>query len=209
MAAPQSIAILDFGSQLTKVIARRVRECNVHSRIYPFSVTPGQLRADGVAGIILSGGPDSVKAKGSPHPHPGVFEMGLPVLGICYGVQLMGQMLGGNVASSSHREYGHGTLSFGKGSLLLQGLKSPLRVWNSHGDKVTRLPRGFKAVARTENSECAVIEDSRRRFFGIQFHPEVVHSPRGREIIANYVHGVCGSGRDWTMRHYVEQATED
>ncbi len=108
--ATQSIAILDFGSQLTKVIARRVRECNVHSRIYPFGVTAETLRADGVVGIILSGGPDSVKAKGSPHPHPGVFELGLPVLGICYGVQLMGQMLGGNVASSSHREYGHGVL---------------------------------------------------------------------------------------------------
>ena len=139
--ATQSIAILDFGSQLTKVIARRVRECNVHSRIYPFGVTPEILRADGVVCVILSGGPDSVKAKGSPHPHPGVFEMGLPVLGICYGVQLMGQMLGGNVASSSHREYGHGVLSFRKGSQLLQGLKSPLRVWNSHGDKITRGPQ--------------------------------------------------------------------
>ncbi|MFM7742877.1 MAG: glutamine-hydrolyzing GMP synthase, partial [Verrucomicrobiota bacterium] len=209
MAAPQSIAILDFGSQLTKVIARRVRECNVHSRIYPFSVPPGQLRADGVAGIILSGGPDSVKAKGSPHPHPGVFEMGLPVLGICYGVQLMGQMLGGNVASSSHREYGHGTLSFGKGSLLLQGLKSPLRVWNSHGDKVTRLPRGFKAVARTENSECAVIEDSRRRFFGIQFHPEVAHSERGIDILRNFLFRICRCRADWVMEDYLETAVRE
>jgi GMP synthase (glutamine-hydrolysing) len=209
MAAPQSIAILDFGSQLTKVIARRVRECNVHSRIYPFNVSPEQLRADGVVGVILSGGPDSVKAKGSPHPHPGVFEMGLPVLGICYGVQLMGQMLGGNVASSSHREYGHGTLSFGKGSLLLQGLKSPLRVWNSHGDKVTRLPRGFKAVARTENSECAVIEDPRRRFFGIQFHPEVAHSERGIDILRNFLFRICRCRADWVMEDYLETAVRE
>jgi GMP synthase (glutamine-hydrolysing) len=174
--AQQSIAILDFGSQLTKVIARRIRECNVHSRIYPFGVSPETLRADGVVGVILSGGPSSVKAKGSPHPDAAIFEMGVPVLGICYGVQLMGQMLGGNVASSSHREYGHGTLTFRKGSQLLHGLKSPLRIWNSHGDKVTRLPKGFKAVASTENSECAVVEDPKRRFFGIQFHPEVAHS---------------------------------
>ncbi|MGA0133597.1 MAG: glutamine-hydrolyzing GMP synthase [Opitutales bacterium] len=209
MAAPQSIAILDFGSQLTKVIARRVRECSVHSRIYPFTVTPAQLRADGVVGIILSGGPDSVKAKGSPHPHHGVFEMGLPVLGICYGVQLMGQMLGGRVASSSHREYGHGTLSFRSGSLLLQGLKSPLRVWNSHGDKVTRLPRGFRAVARTENSECAVIEDRRRRFFGIQFHPEVVHSERGIDILRNFLFRICRCRPDWVMEDYLETAVRE
>jgi GMP synthase (glutamine-hydrolysing) len=207
--ATQSIAILDFGSQLTKVIARRVRECNVHSRIYPFGVTAETLRADGVVGVILSGGPDSVKAKGSPHPHPGVFEMGLPVLGICYGVQLMGQMLGGNVASSSHREYGHGVLSFGKGSQLLQGLKSPLRVWNSHGDKITRLPRGFKAVASTENSECAVIEDTKRRFYGIQFHPEVAHSERGIDILRNFLFRICRCKPTWKMDDYVETAVRE
>ena len=207
--ATQSIAILDFGSQLTKVIARRVRECNVHSRIYPFGVTPETLRADGVVGVILSGGPDSVKAKGSPHPHAGVFELGLPVLGICYGVQLMGQMLGGNVASSAHREYGHGILSFRRGSQLLQGLKSPLRVWNSHGDKITRLPRGFKAVASTENSECAVVEDSKRRFYGIQFHPEVAHSERGIDILRNFLFRICRCKPTWKMDDYVETAVRE
>ena len=206
----RSIAILDFGSQLTKVIARRVRECNVHSRIYSFDVSAETLRADGVIGVIFSGGPSSVKSKGSPRPKSEIFEMGLPILGICYGVQLMGEMLGGQVASSQHREYGHGMLSFRpKKSELLHGLKSPLRVWNSHGDKVTRLPKGFHAVAGTENSNNAVVEDTRRRFYGIQFHPEVAHSERGLEIIKNFLFRICKGKPNWVMGDYVQTAIED
>jgi GMP synthase (glutamine-hydrolysing) len=208
--ANQSIAILDFGSQLTKVIARRIRECNVHSRIYAHDVAIETLRADGVVGVILSGGPSSVKTKGSPRPNPAIFSMGVPVLGICYGVQLMGEMLGGKVASSKHREYGHGTLSFrASGSHLLKGLKSPLRVWNSHGDKVIRLPKGFKAVASTENSDNAVVEDASRRFYGIQFHPEVAHSERGIEIISNFLFRICKCKRNWVMDDYVETAVRE
>jgi GMP synthase (glutamine-hydrolysing) len=205
----QTIAVLDFGSQYTQVIARRIRECQVHSRIYSHKVSAETLRADGVRGIILSGGPASVRAKGSPRPDAAVFTLGVPVLGICYGVQLMGEMLGGKVAGSGHREYGHGTLNFRAGSDLLHGIRGPLRVWNSHGDKVARLPRGFRAVASTENSEHALIEDSKRQFFGIQFHPEVAHSERGMDILRNFLFRICRCKADWVMDDYVATAVAD
>ena len=202
----QTIAVLDFGSQYTQVIARRIRECRVHSRIYPFGVDAATLRRDGVRGVILSGGPASVRAKGSPRPDAAVFDLGVPVLGICYGVQLMGEMLGGKVAPSAHREYGHGTLRFRAGSELLRGIRGPLRVWNSHGDKVARLPRGFRAVASTENSEHAVVQDAERRFYGIQFHPEVAHSERGMDILRNFLFRICRCEPDWVMDDYVATA---
>ena len=142
----QKIAVLDFGSQYTQVIARRIRELNVYSEILPFNTKASDLKKRGVCGIILSGGPASVLAKGSPRPDAGVFKLGVPVLGICYGLQLMGKMLGGAVVSSKQREYGLGELSFKDGSQLLKGLKSPIQVWNSHGDRIEKLPEGFKAV---------------------------------------------------------------
>jgi GMP synthase (glutamine-hydrolysing) len=204
--ANQTIAVLDFGSQYTQVIARRIRECRVHSRIYPFGVDAATLRADGVSGVILSGGPASVRTKGSPRPDAALFDLGVPVLGICYGVQLMAEMLGGKVAPSAHREYGHGTLRFRAGSDLLHGIRGPLRVWNSHGDKVARLPAGFKAVAATENSEHALVQDSARRFYGIQFHPEVAHSERGMDILRNFLFRICKCKADWVMDDYVATA---
>jgi GMP synthase (glutamine-hydrolysing) len=139
-----------------------------------------------------------------------IFKMGIPVLGICYGVQLLAHYLGGKVERGDKREYGKGTHSVTDAqSVHIKGLPREHQVRNTHGDKLTRLPKDFVVVGTTENSDYAAIEDARRRFFGIQFHPEVAHSPRGREVIANYVHGVCGCGRDWTMRNYVEQATEE
>ncbi len=206
----EQIVILDFGSQYTQVIARRVRECNVYSTIVRFDTPAAEIAAMNPRGLILSGGPSSVYAKDAPLPDKAIFKMGIPVLGICYGVQLLAHYLGGKVERGDKREYGKGTLSVTDAQcVLFKGLPRELQVWNSHGDKLTRLPKDFVVVGTTENSDYAAIEDARRRFFGIQFHPEVAHSPRGREVIANYVHGVCGCGRDWTMRNYVEQATEE
>ena len=206
----EQIVILDFGSQYTQVIARRVRECNVYSTILHFNTPAAEIAALKPSGIILSGGPSSVYAKDAPLPDKGIFNLGVPVLGICYGVQIFAHFLGGKVEKGLKREYGKGTLTVKNPSCaLFAKLPEQLQVWNSHGDKLTKIPRGFKPVAATENSEYAAIENSERKFFGLQFHPEVVHTPRGREVYANFVHGVCGCGRNWTMRNYVEQAVEE
>ncbi len=205
----EQIIILDFGSQYTQVIARRVRECNVYSQIVPYGTPAHELAKLRPSGLILSGGPASVYAPGAPLPDRRIFELGIPILGICYGVQLFAQFLGGRVEKGRKREYGKGTLTVKDSSCaLFKNLPRKLQVWNSHGDKLTRLPRHFKPVAVTENSEFAAIENRSRKFFGLQFHPEVVHSPRGKEVIANFVHKVCGCGRQWTMRNYIEQAVE-
>lgn len=202
---PQTIAVLDFGSQFTQIIARRIRECQVYSKIYHYATTAEQLKADGVIGIIFSGGPQSVYAKTAPHPDREVFKMGIPILGICYGLQLMGHFLGGRVAKGERREYGHGTLEIFGNSALFKGLPKKLKVWNSHGDKLTKLPTGFHEVARTENSEYAAMEDSARRFYAIQFHPEVFHSERGTEVIRNFLVGICGCTGDWSMTNFIDR----
>ncbi len=205
----EQIVILDFGSQYTQVIARRVRECNVYSVILRYDTPASEIAAMNPSGVILSGGPASVYAKNAPLPDRAVFDLGVPILGICYGLQLLAQYLGGKVEPGQKREYGKGTLRV-KDSFcpLLANLPEKLQVWNSHGDKLTKMPKGFKAVAVTENSSFAAIENRGRKTFGLQFHPEVAHTPRGREIIANFVHNICGCGKNWTMRNYVEQAVE-
>ncbi|MBI5693888.1 MAG: glutamine-hydrolyzing GMP synthase [Verrucomicrobia bacterium] len=206
---PQTIAVLDFGSQLTQVIARRIRECEVFSKIYHYSTPAAKLREDNVVGIILSGGPQSVYSRQAPHPDRAIFDLGVPVLGICYGVQLMGQLLGGEVAHSKAREYGHGVLTVRRAGKLFAGLPRKLRVWNSHGDKLTHLPPGFRAIGTTENSPYAAIADERRGFYGIQFHPEVFHTERGVEIIRNFLLGICGASADWTTRDFITHAVEN
>ncbi|QYM79757.1 glutamine-hydrolyzing GMP synthase [Horticoccus luteus] len=206
---PQVIAVLDFGSQLTQVIARRIRECQVYSKIYHYSTPAAQLKAEGVIGLIFSGGPQSVYAKGAPHPDPAVFELGVPILGICYGVQLMGHFLGGEVEKSKAREYGHGELTVRKPGKLFAGLPRKLRIWNSHGDKLTRLPPGFVATATSDNSPFSGIEDAKRRYYGIQFHPEVFHTERGVDIIRNFLVGVCGAQQDWTTRDFIDHAVDE
>ena len=206
----EQIVILDFGSQYTQVIARRVRECNVYSTIIHFNTPAAKIAAMKPSGIILSGGPSSVYAPDAPLPDKTIFELGVPVLGICFGVQLFAQFLGGKVEKGLKREYGKGTLTIkDKSCALFAKLPGNLQVWNSHGDKLTKIPNGFKPVAVTENSEFAAIENRAKKFFGLQFHPEVVHTPRGKEIISNFVHGVCGCGKSWTMRNYVDQAVEE
>ena len=202
----QIIAVLDFGSQYTQVIARRIRECQVLSKIYPYGVPAAQLKADGVIGIILSGGPSSVFAKNAPMPDKAIFELGVPVLGICYGIQLMGHLLGGKVSKSTHREYGNGVLTLQKPGRLFAGLPKKLKVWNSHGDRLIALPPGYAAIGTTENSEFAAIEDKKRGFYGIQFHPEVSHSERGTEVIKNFTVGICGAKQDWTTQDFIDHS---
>ncbi len=199
------IVILDFGSQYTQVIARRVRECQVYSQIIQFDTPAAEIKKLGASGIILSGGPASVYAKDAPQPDPAIFNLGLPVLGVCYGMQLMGFHLGGKVEHSGRREYGPGQLSVKEQSPLLKGLGKTIDIWNSHGDKVTKLPRGFRTVGTTDNSPYAVIEQPKKRFYGIQFHPEVVHTPRGKEIVQNFVYEICGCKMDWTMGSFIEE----
>jgi len=205
----EQIVILDFGSQYTQVIARRIRECNVYSTILRYDTSAREIAALQPKGIILSGGPSSVYAKDAPLPDPAIFKLRVPVLGICYGLQLLAQYLGGKVEPGQKREYGKGTLRV-KDSFcaLFANLPEKLQVWNSHGDKLTRLPNGFKSVAVTDNSDYAAIEGRSGKVFGLQFHPEVVHTPNGREIIANFVHNICGCGKNWTMRNYIDQAVE-
>lgn len=202
----QTIAVLDFGSQYTQVIARRIRECQVYSRIYPYATPAETLKADGVCGIILSGGPSSVFAEEAPLPDPGIFSLQVPVLGICYGLQLMGHLLQGKVAPGREREYGHGVLRLSQPGRLFEGVRDGIRVWNSHGDKLVSLPKGFAAIASTENSPFAAIEDRTRGFYGLQFHPEVFHTEQGSDIVRNFLYRVCGCVGDWSMAEYVERS---
>jgi GMP synthase (glutamine-hydrolysing) len=205
----EQIVILDFGAQYTQVIARRVRECNVYCIILKFDTPAKEIARLNPKGLILSGGPSSVYASDAPHPDKAIFELNIPILGICYGIQLMATYLGGKVERGQKREYGKGSLEIKDRSCpLFVTLPSKLQVWNSHGDKLTQMPAGFKSVAVTENSDYASIEHRSKRFFGVQFHPEVAHTPRGAEIISNFVHRICGCGRDWTMHNYVDQAVQ-
>jgi GMP synthase (glutamine-hydrolysing) len=203
------VVILDFGSQYTQVIARRVRESRVYSEILPFHFGPEQVRATGARGIILSGGPASVFGKDAPQIDPEIFRMGLPVLGICYGIQLMASHLGGSVEFSDRREYGAGTLTVVKESPLFEGLPAKLQVWNSHGDKITHIPPDFEAVASTENSAYAAIQNLEKSLFGLQFHPEVAHTPLGKDILENFLYRACGCSPDWTMGSFIEQTCRE
>jgi GMP synthase (glutamine-hydrolysing) len=205
-ARHSKILILDFGSQYTQVIARRIRECQVYSEIVRFDTPADEIAALQPNGLILSGGPASVYDKGAPHPDPEIFSLGIPVLGICYGMQLLAHHLGGAVAFSARREYGPGTLRVTSSSKLFAGLGNQIDIWSSHGDQLTALPKGFRAVGRTENSEFAAIEEAQRKLFGLQFHPEVAHTPRGKEILQNFVYHICHCAMDWTMGSFIEEA---
>jgi GMP synthase (glutamine-hydrolysing) len=203
------VVILDFGSQYTQVIARRVRESRVYSEILPFRVGPAQIRETDARGIILSGGPASVFSKDAPQIDPEIFGMGIPVLGICYGVQLMAYHLGGTVEFSDHREYGAGSLMVSGTSPLFDGLPGKLQVWNSHGDRITQLPIGFESVGTTENSAFAAIQHRAKSLFGLQFHPEVAHTPLGKDVIENFLYKACGCTPDWTMGSFIEQTCRE
>src|SRR5881394_3035228 len=200
------ILILDFGSQYTQVIARRIRECQVYSEIIRFDTPAAEVAASKPKGLILSGGPASVYDKGAPQIDPKIFSLGVPVLGICYGLMLMANHLGGRVVFSGRREYGAGVLHIKNGSELLGGLGEHLDVWNSHGDEVTALPKGFRIAGTTEGCDFAAVEDPQRKLYGLQFHPEVAHTPRGREILQNFLFHICHCAMDWTMGSFIEEA---
>ena len=200
------ILILDFGSQYTQVIARRIRECQVYSEIIRFDTPAAEVAALKLNGLILSGGPASVYDKGAPQIDAKIFSLGVPVLGICYGLMLMAHHLGGRVIFTGRREYGAGVLHVESDSELLGGLGEQLDVWNSHGDEVTALPKGFRVAGTTEGCNFAAVEDPERKLYGLQFHPEVAHTPRGKEILQNFLFHICHCAMDWTMGSFIEEA---
>ncbi len=205
----EQIVILDFGSQYTQVIARRIRECQVFSQILRFDTPANKLAELKPSGIILSGGPCSVYDRKAPQCDAGIWKLGVPILGICYGMQLMAHQLGGKVQPGGKREYGPAEIEIEKDTTLFREMAYEQQVWMSHGDKVTKLPGGFRAIARSGNSPLAVIAHADRRLYGLQFHPEVHHTPNGKQVISNFVHGICGCGRNWTMKSFIEHSLED
>lgn len=203
----QSIVIVDFGSQYSRLIARRVREQNVYSEIVAHDASPDVLHERDVIGIILSGGPNSVYDEGAPMSPSWVFDAGVPVLGICYGMQLLAHQLGGRVAAGQAREYGHAVLHMnGANHDLFANLDAEVPVWMSHGDRIEAMPAGFKALAYSENSPCAAMGNPEMRAYGIQFHPEVTHTPQGAQIIGNFVKDICGASGSWTPQNFVRDA---
>ena len=204
-----TVIVLDFGAQYSQLIARRVRECGVYSQILPFTASADEIRKIAPKGIIFSGGPASVRAEGSPRPDAGVFSLGIPILGICYGLQVMSEMLGGHVTSSGRKEYGLQNITISDhSSELLSGVSDSSQVWMSHGDAVDRIPEGFRVTAVTPTCPYAAVEDSGRRFYGVQFHPEVVHSVEGDRMIRSFVLDICGAEADWNMGSFVSDAVE-
>ena len=210
----QKILILDFGSQTTQLIARRVREAGVYCELHPNDVTEQFVRDFAPAGIILSGGPNSVYEDETPRAPQAVFELGVPVLGICYGMQTMAAQLGGQVESAAKREFGYAEIRARGHTALLRDIQDRvndeghglLDVWMSHGDKVTALPEGFKIMASNAATPIAGMADETRKYYGVQFHPEVTHTLRGKALLARFVHDICGCGNDWNMPDYVEEA---
>lgn len=208
------ILVLDFGSQYTQLIARRVRENSVYSEIFPYNAPFEKIADFKPKGIILSGGPSSVYSKGSPMPDIKIFDLGIPILGICYGMQLMAHLLGGRVAKAAKREYGRAELTIDDDSDLFSGIaerstpnaQRQTVVWMSHGDRIEKYPKGFMPIAHTENSPVAAMADKKKNFYALQFHPEVVHTEKGREIIKNFIFNICGSKPTWTMKSFIETA---
>ncbi|MBA3519826.1 MAG: glutamine-hydrolyzing GMP synthase [Rhizobiales bacterium] len=206
-----TVLIVDFGSQVTQLIARRVREAGVYSEVVAYDKAEAALRRLKPRAIILSGGPASAHLDTSPQTSPAIVEAGVPVLGICYGQQAMVHHLDGQVESSDHREFGRAFVEIDEDSPLFEGVwpkGSRHQVWMSHGDRVTRLPEGFRVIASSEGAPFAVIADERRRLYGVQFHPEVVHTPDGARLLANFVHRIAGLTGDWTMAHFKGEAID-
>ncbi|MDA1278753.1 MAG: glutamine-hydrolyzing GMP synthase [Chloroflexi bacterium] len=205
----QTIVIVDFGSQYSRLIARRVRESNTYCEIIPHDAGDEILNEQDVIGVILSGGPNSVYEPGAPMAPAWVYEAGVPVLGICYGMQLMAHQLGGKVHAGTEREYGHAVIhKDGKHNILFNGLDDELSVWMSHGDRIEQLPPGFQSKAHSKNSPFAVMSNDEGTFFGIQFHPEVAHTPQGPEILRNFVFDACKAKGDWTPANFVTDAID-
>jgi len=199
------ILILDFGSQYTQLIARRVRECRVYSRIVPYDIHIKQIADINPKGIILSGGPASVSDKKSPGISPKIFRMGKPVLGICYGMQLIARLFGGKVKHTRDREFGRAELFIDSHKDLFTNLPGNLSCWMSHGDYVSKLPKGFYAIAHTLNTQNAAFANRQGTIFGVQFHPEVAHTTKGEQIVSNFLHRICGCRPSWQMSSFLKQ----
>ena len=206
MSAHQLVLILDYGSQFTQLIARRVRENRVYCEVHPFNLAVEEIRRRKPIGIILSGGPQSVYEPGAPGAEPGLFELGVPVLGICYGMHLLAHVLGGKVVPGQAREYGRAEVTLEPGCPLFAGLAAEETVWMSHGDRVEALPPGFERTVASGSVPIAGCEDRERRIWGIQFHPEVSHTVSGSEVLHNFLFGICGAQGDWRMSSYLEEA---
>jgi GMP synthase (glutamine-hydrolysing) len=205
----ERILILDFGSQYTQLIARRIRELGVYSEIKPFSVSATEVRQIKPKGIILSGGPASVYAADAPLPDPAILDLEIPILGICYGLQVIGRQFGGEVTRAPQREYGRAELQIDESADLFDNLGDALTVWMSHGDHITRIPPGFRVIAHTTNAPIAALRHRDKPLFGIQFHPEVVHTPRGAELLGNFVFKSCGCSGDWNASSFVENTVAE
>jgi GMP synthase (glutamine-hydrolysing) len=205
----EKILVLDFGSQYTQLIARRVRENKVYSEIFPFNAPIERIRDFNPKGIILSGGPSSVYDSRAPIPDLRIFDLGIPVLGICYGMQLMAHSLGGRVAKAQKREYGKAELSVDHKADIFEGIPKKTIVWMSHGDRIERCPSAFHPIAHTANSHIAAMADRHSRFYALQFHPEVVHTPMGVRILKNFLFRICRCRPAWTMKSFIETTTEE
>ncbi|MCY7391788.1 MAG: glutamine-hydrolyzing GMP synthase, partial [Leptolyngbyaceae cyanobacterium CAN_BIN12] len=205
----QIIIILDFGSQYSELIARRIRETQVYSEVLSYRTTAEQIQEIAPKGIILSGGPSSVYGERAPHCDPKIWSLGIPILGVCYGMQLMVQQLGGGVEQSERGEYGKASLVIDDPTDLLTNVNDGTTMWMSHGDSVTHLPDGFEVLAHTDNTPSAAIAHHEKKFYGVQFHPEVVHSIGGQALIRNFVYHICKCEPTWTTAAFVEAATRD
>jgi len=206
------ILILDFGSQYTQLIARRVRECQIYSEIHPYHIPLEKVKSLSPKGMIFSGGPASVYEKNAPLCDPSLLRMGIPILGICYGMQLMGHVLGGKVIRSERREYGKAKLVIDQDGKLFKHIGTKggqLEVWMSHGDQIKTLPPGFHAIAHSKNTPFAAMEDASKKIYGLQFHPEVIHTPKGLDIIKNFLFNICECSKLWTMQSFLRQTTSD
>ncbi|NTV28589.1 MAG: glutamine-hydrolyzing GMP synthase [Candidatus Omnitrophica bacterium] len=202
------ILVLDFGSQYTQLIARRIREAKVFSQIVPFNITPEQIKEMGAKGLVLSGGPLSVYDKDAPHPNKDIFKLGLPILGVCYGMQVITQIFGGKVNKCKDREYGRAELFVDSNRDLFANLPTNLTCWMSHGDEIIQMPAGFEKIAHTLNNNCAAMANRSKKIFGVQFHPEVIHTQRGTQILQNFVQGACGCLPRWTMDRFIDAAVK-
>jgi len=201
--------IIDFGSQYNQLIARRVREQRVYCQIEPPDIELSRVRSLAPQGIILSGGPASIYWKGSPKLDPRIFSLGIPILGICYGMQYMMDSLGGKVERTAKREYGLATLNIIESSGIFSGIPPETTCWMSHGDVISILPGGFAATASTENTRVAAAEDHKRKLYGLQFHPEVAHTPEGRKMLRNFLFPICGCAETWTMKSFIERSVKE
>jgi GMP synthase (glutamine-hydrolysing) len=203
------IVVLDFGAQYSMLIARRVRECNVYCEVYPHDISVEELKKKNVKGVIVSGGPASVYDKDAPVADPKLWTSGIPILGICYGMQLMAKELGGEVKPGSKKEYGKADLIIDDQSNIFAGLDRQIHCWMSHGDTVIGLPPGFKQLAHTDNTKFAAAGDPARKIYGVQFHPEVVHTPKGIEIIKNFAYIICGCQPTWTTANFIDEQVKE